>query len=78
MSPGGRRGDDRGMGRTTGGPVEVAGAAFRRERADASRCSDRQLLRRQRWLDRRSDLISRARLRAVRQELVRRHQGACA
>lgn len=53
-----------------GGPVEVAGAAYQRERGAAS---DARMwrLRARRWrLSRRDDDLSRARLSAVRHELA--------
>jgi len=60
------------MGRDKGGPVEVAGAAYRRERAVATELSD-QRLRWRRWrLSRRQDNVSRARLRAILKEMAGR------
>lgn len=66
------------MGRDTGGPVEVAGAAYRRERAVATELSD-QRLRFRRWrLSRRQDNVSRARLRAILKEMAGRNiLGTC-
>lgn len=53
-----------------GGPVEVAGAAYQREKAAADDASMWRL-RARRWrLSRRDDDLSRARLRAVHHELA--------
>jgi hypothetical protein len=58
--------------------VEVAGAAYRRERAVATELSD-QRLRWRRWrLSRRQDNVSRARLRAILKEMAGRNiLGTC-
>ena len=58
-----------------GGPVEVAGAAYRQEMATANDASMWRLRARYWWLSRRDDDVSRARLSAVRHELAwREHQ----
>ncbi|HEY8548208.1 MAG TPA: hypothetical protein VIL36_24285 [Acidimicrobiales bacterium] len=52
--------------------MEVAGAAYRQERATASRLSNLRLRWRRRRLSRREDNVSRARLRAILKEMAGR------
>ena len=62
------------MPKVQGGPVEVAGAAYRSERDAASDASLWRRRARSWWLGRRDDDVSRARLSAVRQELAWRER----
>lgn len=57
-----------------GGPVEVAGAAYRSERDAAVDTRTWRLRARRRWLRRRDDVESQARLRAVAHELTDRER----